>query len=757
MENSAPAATGKQYRSGKGTTISILIPTYNRAKYLPEAIASALAQSSQADEIIVVDDGSTDATPEIVKHFIAAGVRYIRKEHSGAPLTRNRAIAEATGEFVLWLDSDDVLLEETIQSYRDELNLTPEVDVLYGSLLIANSELEPTGEKLLHPDWYGSSDSLLATLLRSNVIPNPGTLVRRKCYDLVGAYDPAYPRAHDYEFWTRLATRGTFKRVNRPVALWRWHDSNLSAASVQTDNRYEAMILQSMLDRYSLPALFPDLPWDRPSEPKSTATAYLRVAKIMQRYDSPEKTSCYARESLKHHPLQEAADLLPHSEPLMADNSGEGSTESFLNGGYSAAPLNILLTVHRSFPDSLGGVEVYSDQLAKELAAQGHRISLLVPAVAPGLPVGTIQKESRDSYDLFKIAIKLERLTDEFQNPELAEPMRNLLAELSPDIVHCQHLIGLTLTLLEETRRANIPTLATIHDGWFACNQFHFLEGGIRPCSGPTTVDKCVNCLVERNPDAYHEKHLPDLYYLLALRRLKTKTAFENLRAVVFPTRTHQEKLIQAGYDNRHSIVQPLGMPSIDYIPPVPGNGTLRILLPGNVYPTKGQDIAIRALEHITPGSVELHIWGEEVNPSFSATLRAIIPSGHKVSFHGRYLPHEIPYILAKSDVCLIPSRSENYPLVVRESLRSGVPVLGSRIGGIPELVQDGVNGLLFEQGNPLELAEAVNRVVEQRDLLKQLRDGIQEVRGIRADARELVELYRKLCNQDVLVEVGMP
>lgn len=258
------------------TFVSVAIPVYNRASYLVDAVNSALSQNYDNFEVVVVDDGSTDNTAEAVRQFNDSRLRYVLKEHSGAPATRNRCIAEARGDYVLWLDSDDRLLPGALASYARVLKDFPEADVIYGDLEITDSRFSHM-EDLAYYDWHGRNRELLAEFFRYNAIPNPGTLVRKSCYEQFGGYDVSYKRAHDYEFWVRIALKAVFKHVDATVVQWRWHDSNMSSGSVKIDTSYDARLVQGMLDRYDIKELFTSFDWNTDAEVE--VNAWIAIAK----------------------------------------------------------------------------------------------------------------------------------------------------------------------------------------------------------------------------------------------------------------------------------------------------------------------------------------------------------------------------------------------------------------------------------------------------------------------------------------------
>ncbi len=247
--------------SGKEKFISICIPTHNRAVYLKEAIQSALNQNYNNYEIVIVDDGSTDNTKEVVENFNSEKIRYIFKENSGAPETRNRCITEAKGDFILWLDDDDLLVEDLINSYIKLLNNYPDSDVIYG-------ELKSFGESDQHykyQDWYHNNSGMIEFLYIGSPIPHPGSMIRKNVYKEIGNYDVSFKRAHDYQFWSRLAMAEKYncKYLPKLVSHYRIHESNITGnLSKSTDYRYEADILKNVVDKIGIQKLFPRIDWE---------------------------------------------------------------------------------------------------------------------------------------------------------------------------------------------------------------------------------------------------------------------------------------------------------------------------------------------------------------------------------------------------------------------------------------------------------------------------------------------------------------
>ncbi len=274
--------------------LSVVIPTYNRARYLAAAVESALAQECPELEILVVDDGSTDDTPAVMARFTDPRVRYLPQGKSGAPGTRNTGAAQARAEWLLWLDSDDTLLPGWVARLLRELTWGEAADVYYGNLVVTNEHGKPL-RTLRYDDYAGKNAALLARLVYGNPLPLPGTLMRRSLLLAAGGFDPAFPRAHDYELWTRLAPRARFRHVNFLAATWRWHDGNLSSGTVARDLSYEAEVVRRLLKRHSLKELFPDLNWEDWQTAQAQAAGV--VSEILARYGDGDGARLWQEEA----------------------------------------------------------------------------------------------------------------------------------------------------------------------------------------------------------------------------------------------------------------------------------------------------------------------------------------------------------------------------------------------------------------------------------------------------------------------------
>ena len=280
--------------------ISIVIPTYNRGGYLSQAIKSALDQRRVYSnfEVLVIDDGSTDNTNKIVQSFQNKRVRYIYKEHSGCPNTRNFAIDNAYGDYILWLDSDGAILPEILLKYVQFVNRFPEVEIFYPDLYITDANLS-IKKKLKYKDWYNRNDELTAKLLFGNHVPNGGIIIKKSLYERIGNFDESFVQAYDYEFYSRAVGQAKFKKFEQFIYKLRSHDSNMSSETVNYDTVYEAFVSLNMLKIYELKLLFPTLPWGKRSMKECHSEAYYQVALRLLKLNQPEFAIKYIEKSLE--------------------------------------------------------------------------------------------------------------------------------------------------------------------------------------------------------------------------------------------------------------------------------------------------------------------------------------------------------------------------------------------------------------------------------------------------------------------------
>ncbi|CAH0529066.1 glycosyltransferase family 2 protein [Vibrio hippocampi] len=231
--------------------VSIVMPVYNRDKYVATAIESILAQTFHDYELIVVDDGSTDGSAEIIRGYLDdERIRYVYQENSGSPsLARNSGIALTQGEWVAFLDSDDVWSEDKLAQQIALVNqceeLASPLDLVVGDYSIFSKGKQEQASffsrfkvwKLLdleqashHDAGYSfQRESFLSALYQRGFAMTQAALVRRRLLIEVGCFNSSYIYAEDTDLWLTVAERGRVGVVNTPVFEYHQHEGSITA------------------------------------------------------------------------------------------------------------------------------------------------------------------------------------------------------------------------------------------------------------------------------------------------------------------------------------------------------------------------------------------------------------------------------------------------------------------------------------------------------------------------------------------------
>jgi hypothetical protein len=204
------------------TRISFLMPTYNRAHFIGEALGAILAQAGTCDEILVIDDGSTDDTATVVGGF-GDRVRYIRQDNAGKSVALNRAMALTDGEFVWICDDDDLLRADVVD--RMMAAIGDGAGFVFGRYTRFREEADGTRVDLGTGYWPDLSQGMLVRhILEDAFVMQNAALVRRASYDAVGPFDEKMLRSLDYEMFVRLALHCQPRYVDAIIFDQRKHE-----------------------------------------------------------------------------------------------------------------------------------------------------------------------------------------------------------------------------------------------------------------------------------------------------------------------------------------------------------------------------------------------------------------------------------------------------------------------------------------------------------------------------------------------------
>ncbi|HOT74378.1 MAG TPA: glycosyltransferase [Candidatus Wallbacteria bacterium] len=211
--------------------VSVVIPTYNRGNLISETIKSVIDQSYRDIEIIVVDDGSTDNTEEVIKNIKFSNLFYIKTLNSGRPaVPRNTGFKQSRGEYVAFLDSDDIWLPDKVKKQVEIFKSNPEIGIVFCQCKFFGKEYHKN--KMFPTRAY--CGNVFEKLITGNFVPTVSVLCRRDALENVGLFDesPGLKAFEDYELWMRIAHKFQFHYISEPLCLFRIHSHNI----LGTDN-----------------------------------------------------------------------------------------------------------------------------------------------------------------------------------------------------------------------------------------------------------------------------------------------------------------------------------------------------------------------------------------------------------------------------------------------------------------------------------------------------------------------------------------
>ncbi len=421
-------------------------------------------------------------------------------------------------------------------------------------------------------------------------------------------------------------------------------------------------------------------------------------------------------------------------------------------------------------PWVIGGRETFSFTLAKELQKLGwNNVIAYHQNPSVGEPLGHQEHEGIPIRVLPPLVFN--RRNTYSCRVDDVHGYGDLLAEIRPEMVHLHDFsVAVNLNHIEAARARGAKTVMSFHSPGQSCLQRELLYNGRSVCDGEILLDRCTACRLgtqgipswirwplaklslpsiqgdSRIARALTARTMTELFSQAWLRLIEQ---IDNIhvyarwvREMMLRNRAHEKKVIFFG----------TGLPlTLDAIPsrklrssPLP----IKLVMVGRCEPIKGQAVLIDAIKLLpTQSPIEVTFLGPYWDTTDYGRLCLQKIAGDQRFHPPRKVPHkEMPGELIRFDVLVVPSLwLETGPLVVLEGFACGLPVLGSRLGGIAELVQDNLNGLLFKPGDAQDLRLAIQKLLDQPEMIENLRNNIGPVRTMGDVAKDTVRMYQEL------------
>jgi glycosyltransferase involved in cell wall biosynthesis len=406
-----------------------------------------------------------------------------------------------------------------------------------------------------------------------------------------------------------------------------------------------------------------------------------------------------------------------------------------------ASGLRVLICSSFFPPHYLGGAELIAHKQAKLLQQMGHDVRVFSGRLGGGwFRTHRVTRESRD-FRITRVSLSAQDISGtswDFTSPDIRHAFRRTLDEFSPDVVHFHNIVGLSLGMIDECYRRRTPTVMTLHDYWGICFKNTLLKnnGAICKQGGLACLD-CREMLAGRLslPSPVRNAHI-----LLALRQIDR---------LVTPSRYVAAQYAANGVPHDKITVIQNGIDVENFAPGRRQTAELTLGFIGHLGKHKGLDVLLHALSLMDASRVRLLVVGTGEDASWFQAFcreRGLDPY---VTFYGHVENHRIATIYQQIDVLVVPSVwPENSPVTITEAMASGIPVIASDVGGIGELVEDGVTGYLIPLRDSLAIAERIGRFLARPELLKAM--GERALAKIQAypmhrQVERIVDVYRQV------------
>ena len=227
--------------------VSIILPSYNCAAFLPHSIGTILSQTYNSYEIIVIDDGSTDNTKEVLYPFMQR-IKYIRLEQNkGLPTARNIGIRSAQGKYIAFIDADDLWLPEKLQTDIEYFETHPEVSMVYSKHI----NIDEKGDDLNGNTKKQLPSGNIFTQLFSeqNFIITSSVVVRKEVFETTGLFDEQLFNCQDWDMWLRIAFHFKVAGINKPLVKYRHNPHSLSK-NRNNVLKYQKIIIDKIYNKF---------------------------------------------------------------------------------------------------------------------------------------------------------------------------------------------------------------------------------------------------------------------------------------------------------------------------------------------------------------------------------------------------------------------------------------------------------------------------------------------------------------------------
>jgi rhamnosyltransferase len=755
--------------------ISVVIRTKNESKYLGGVLERLKQQEYEwPAEIIVVDSGSTDDTVAIAEAFGCTIVSMKAEEFSfGKAL--NRGIESASGEIVINLSGHSV-----------------PVDTNYFALMVKPFSEENVaatfGRDVPWPEACPSqakdiSRHFPVTEIDGNRFSNANAAIRKEIWQEV-KFDELISATEDLLWAKQVMNLGYVIKYVPEAKVFHSHTASIKyiykRAFIESmglnsfsDFKREFSLIQGM--KFSMGQAAEDILFTLRNRYNFFWLFHIPLYRFSQGLGLVKGFRKGARSSLDALTRVGQYDLgqeIPKSRK------------------------KVLMVTHCFFPESVGGTEYYTLTLARKLIERGWDVKIISAMRDLTQKRYKVIESRHDGISVIKIINPSElctRFIEHFIDHTIEEIFARIVAIEKPEVIHFQHTAYLSARLPEIAHQSKIPSVFTLHDYWYMCFRSQLIRPLVGVCPGPSEGLHCATCSDPEQPHQGGVPRFPRLMKILqfapvrqigikeklppklkrVLKRLlyinKTQTMlaapdiwniFEHSfrlgfmkRQLSFPAHVISPSVhLKKRYERegfRDIVYIPHGFEPVNKVDSLPFTGKLVLAYLSNIIPFKGADIILKELKYVTKRRMlQILFYGKVLDDGYRQELEVLAKEYPDVdiAFMGAYKGKgELARALSGVHFVVFPSVwEENHPLVVREALQYGIPVISSSLGGAPEAIENGINGFVFDPYKEGDLAAKINLILDNPEILKKISEGARntKIESMEDHVEKVITLY---------------
>jgi len=426
--------------------------------------------------------------------------------------------------------------------------------------------------------------------------------------------------------------------------------------------------------------------------------------------------------------------------------------------------MNILLVSNGFPPTAFGGVEIYTSDIANHLLKKGHKVTVFCRESDLSTPDYHISDETNEGIRIIRVVNDYKKIysyRDTYIDEKIDRIFKRFLRQIAPDLIHFNHLIALSARLPMIAARSKIPSILSLHDFWALCHRVNLVDWKTQSCPGPQHGVDCSVCVVgsprlksissSANWFVRLVKSVSTPKFRYRMRRMipgaykqpaplfSSKEIFDDRHSlfqqtiqstqkILSPSSYVREQFASNGYPLERIEILPLGINLMeettqDFPMPVDKDSKIIFAAIGSIIPIKGFDTLIEAFKKVNNTNIRLVLFGrEDIYPGYVNKLRDLSRGDARITFKGAFAPNERAAIYQSFDVLVVPSKvPESFSMVCREALLFGKPVIAARIGALPEIIIDNVNGFLFDPEDIPALSTILNKITGNISVLSKL------------------------------------